>query len=54
VSIISDNIGTVEPGGTFAVPAARVGSYTSRSDMALTYPPTTQTPESGDATESAA
>lgn len=38
VSIISDNIGMVNPGDTFPVPSDRADSYTSRSDMILTVP----------------
>jgi len=35
VSIISDNIGMVEHGDTFPVPADRVDAYTRRADMTL-------------------
>jgi hypothetical protein len=42
VSIISDNIGTVEPGGTFVVPAHRAASYAARSDMVIGVVPKPQ------------
>lgn len=53
VSIISDNIGMVEPGGMFPVPADRVGSYTSRSDMTVVAPSKQKT-TTDDASTSAA
>lgn len=45
VSIISDNIGTINPGDTFTIPSDRVDSYTRRPDMSLAVPtpPTTDT-----------
>jgi hypothetical protein len=40
-SIISDNIGHVEPGDTFPIPADRAPSYAARADMVIGAPPKT-------------